>query len=178
MISLAGETDEMVKLLLEGLKKNNLYDNTVLILFADHCTNCNKEILSKHKITSDHRMDHTPFLIWSANMKGEIINKTNGQLDILPTIFNLFGIPYQEKSMIGRDIFDKNNLGFAFFEDNSWIDGKILVNNGKIIKLKNISEYDIDKNYISNKSKEAREKFRRNDLTLKCDYLKNIINKN
>ena len=175
---LAGETDEMVKLLLEGLKKNNLYDNTVLILFADHCTNCNKEILSKHKITSDHRMDHTPFLIWSANMKGEIINKTNGQLDILPTIFNLFGIPYQEKSMIGRDIFDKNNLGFAFFEDHSWIDGKILVNNGKIIKLNNISENEIDENYISNKTKEAREKFRRNDLTLKYDYLKNIINKN
>ena len=175
---LAGETDEMVKLLLEGLKKNNLYDNTVLILFADHCTNCNKEILSKHKITSDHRMDHTPFLIWSANMKGEIINKTNGQLDILPTIFNLFGIPYQEKSMIGRDIFDKNNLGFAFFEDHSWIDGKILVNNGKIIKLNNISENEIDENYISNKTKEAREKFQRNDLTLKYDYLKNIINKN
>ena len=175
---LAGETDEMVKLLLEGLKKNNLYDNTVLILFADHCTNCNKEILSKHKITSDHRMDHTPFLIWSANMKGEIINKTNCQLDILPTIFNLFGIPYQEKSMIGRDIFDKNNLGFAFFEDYSWIDGKILVNNGKIIKLNNISENEIDENYISNKTKEAREKFQRNDLTLKYDYLKNIINKN
>ena len=111
-------------------------------------------------------------------MKGEIINKTNGQLDILPTIFNLFGIPYQEKSMIGRDIFDKNNLGFAFFEDHSWIDGKILVNNGKIIKLNNISENEIDENYISNKTKEAREKFQRNDLTLKYDYLKNIINKN
>ena len=175
---LAGETDEMIKLLLEGLKKNNLYDNTVLILFADHATNCNKRILSQHKITKDHRIDHTPFLIWSANMKGEIINKTNCQLDILPTILNLFGIPYQEKSMIGRDIFDKNNLGFAYFDDFSWIDSKILVNNGKIIKLKNISEYDIDKNYISNKSKEAREKFRRNDLTLKYDYLKNIINKN
>ena len=130
----AGETDEMIKLLLEGLKKNNLYDNTVLILFAEHRTDCNKRILSKHKITSDHRIDHTPFLIWSANMKGEIINKTNCQLDILPTILNLFGIPYQEKSMIGRDIFDKNNLGFAFFDDYSWFDSKILVNNGKIIK--------------------------------------------
>ena len=173
---LAGETDEMVKILLEGLKKNNLYDNTVLILFADHATNCNKRILSQHKITKDHRIDHTPFLIWSANMKGEIINKTNCQLDILPTILNLFGIPYQEQSMIGRDIFDKNNLGFAFFDDYSWIDGKILVNHGKIIKLKDTSENDIDNNYISNKAEEAREKFRRNDLTLKYDYLKNIIN--
>ena len=174
----AGETDEMIKLLLEGLKKNNLYDNTVLILFSDHRTNCNKRIISKYKITSDHRIDHTPFLIWSANMKGEIINKTNCQLDILPTILNLFGIPYQENSMVGRDIFDKNNLGFAFFDDYSWIDGKILFNNGKIIKLNNISENDIDKKYILNKSNEAREKFKQNDLTLKYDYLKYIINKN
>ena len=175
---LAGETDEMIKLLLEGLKKNNLYDNTVLIFFADHCTNGIRKILSKYKITSDHRINHTPFLIWSANMKGEMINKTNCQLDILPTILNLFGIPFEEKSMIGRDIFDKNNLGFAFFDDYSWIDGNILVNNEKIINLKNLSENEIDKKYISNKTKEALEKFKRNDLTLKYDYLKYIINKN
>ena len=111
-------------------------------------------------------------------MKGEIIDKTNCQLDILPTILNLFGIPFEEKSMIGRDIFDKNNLGFSFFDDYSWIDGKILVNNGKIIKLKDISDKDIDKNYILNKTKEAIEKFKQNDLTLKFDYLKYIINKN
>ena len=168
----------MIKLLLEGLKKNNLYDNTVLILFADHRTNCEKSVISKYKITYDHRINHTPFLIWAANMKGEIINKTSCQLDILPTILNLFGIPYQEISMIGRDIFDKNNLGFAAFDDYSWIDGRIYVNNGKIINLKNISKNEIDENYILNKTQEAIEQFRRNDLTLKYDYLKYIINKN
>lgn len=175
---LAGETDEMIKLLLEGLKKNNLYDNTVLMLFADHCTNGYKKLLSKYKIISDSRINHTPFLIWSANMKGEIINKTSSQLDILPTILNLFGIPFKEKCMLGRDIFDKNNLGFAFFDDYSWTDGKILVNNEKIIHLKNISENHINKKYIINKSQQAIEKFKQNDLTLKYDYLKYIINKN
>ena len=174
----AGETDEMVKLLLGGLKKNNLYNNTIILFFADHSTGLDFNILSKHKITYDHRIDHTPFFIWSAKMKGKIINKASCQLDILPTVLNLFGIPFQEKTMIGRDILDKKNLGLAFFYDYSWIDGKILLNNGNIVKLTNISDKEIDKKYILNKNKEVREILKKNDLTLKYDYLKYILNKN
>ncbi len=174
---LAGETDEMVKLLIEGLKKHNLYNDTIIVFFADHCAQMNKKQLSKYKITNDQRINHTPFFIWSANMKETIVNKTNCQLDILPTILNLFGIPFQEKSMIGRDIFDKSNSGIAFFDDYSWIDGKILVNNGNIKKIKNISDNEIDRNYVKNKTKEIRERFKQNDLTLKYDYLKYILNK-
>ncbi len=172
---LAGETDEMVKLLIEGLKKHNLYNDTIIVFFADHCAQMNKKQLSKYKITNDQRINHTPFFIWSANMKETIVNKTNCQLDILPTILNLFGIPFQEKSMIGRDIFDNNNLGLVIFEDNSWIDGKILFNNGNITKLQNISDNEIDKNYISNKTQEVRDRLRQNDLTLKYNYLKYIL---
>ena len=173
----AAETDEMVKLLMEGLKKNNLYNDTIIIFFADHCAALNLKLLSKYKKTYDKRINHTPFFIWSANMKGTNISKTSCQLDILPTILNLFGIPFQEKSMIGRDIFDKNNSGIAFFDDYSWIDGKILVNNGNITKLQNISEEEIDRNYVKIKTQEIRERFKQNDLTLKYDYLKNILNK-
>jgi phosphoglycerol transferase MdoB-like AlkP superfamily enzyme len=174
---LSGETDEMVQLLLEGLKKHNLYKNTVIIIYADHSTYIDYNILSKHKITYDHRIDHTPFFIWSANMKGKIINKASCQLDILPTALNLFGIPFQEKTMIGRDIFDNKNSGLAFFDDYSWIDGKILLNNGKIVKLKNISDNEIDEKYILNNNQEVIERFKQNDLTLKLDYLKYILNK-
>jgi phosphoglycerol transferase MdoB-like AlkP superfamily enzyme len=147
---LAGETDKMVQLLLKGLKKHNLYNNTIILFYADHSTFFEHKILSKYKITYDHRIDHTPFFIWSANMRGKSINKASCQLDILPTVLNLFGIPFQEKTMIGRDIFDKNNSGLAFFDDYSWIDGKILINNGKIVKLKKISDNEIDKKYILN----------------------------
>ena len=175
---LAEETDEMVKLLMEGLKKHNLYNNTIIVFYTDHSVGfANNKILSKYKITYDQRINHTPFFIWSSNMKEKIINKVNSQLDILPTILNLFGIPFQEKSMIGRDIFDNNNLGIAFFDDYSWIDGKILVNNGNITKLQNISDNEIDKNYILKTTQEVRERFKQYDLTLKYNYLKNILNK-
>ena len=47
-----------------------------------------------------------------------------------------------------------------------------------IVKLKNISDKEIDEKYILNKNQEVRERFKQNDLTLKYDYLKNILNKN
>ena len=59
----AGETDEMVKLLLEGLKKNNLYNDTIILFFADHCSNFDYNILSKHKITYDHRVLYSIFYL-------------------------------------------------------------------------------------------------------------------
>ena len=87
----AEEVDRMVKLLMEGLKSHNLLDNTVLVFFSDHTAGgFNKRILSKYKITTDQRINHTPFFIWSSNIKGKTIDKTNSQLDILPTILNLF----------------------------------------------------------------------------------------
>ena len=121
---------------------------------------------------------YTPFFIWSSNLKGKIINKASCQLDILSTVLNLFEIPFQEETMIGRDIFDKKNSGLAFFFDYSWIDGKILLNNGNIVKLKNISDNEIDEKYILNNNQEVRDRFKQNDLILKYDYLKYILNTN
>ena len=177
--NLAEEVDRMVKLLLEGLKSHNLLDNTVLVFFSDHTAGgFNKRILSKYKITTDQRINHTPFFIWSSNIKGKTIDKTNSQLDILPTILNLFGVPFLEKVVIGRDIFDKDYSGIAYFSDYSWIDGNILFNNGNITKLKdNNSNNQTDNKYISKKSKEVKLRLKQNDLTLKYDYLKNILKK-
>ena len=47
-----------------------------------------------------------------------------------------------------------------------------------IIKLKNISDNEIDEKYNLIKNKEVKERYKQNDLTLKYDYLKNILNKN
>ena len=58
------------------------------------------------------------------------------------------------------------------------IDGNILFNNGKITKLKdNNSNNQTDNKYISKKSKEVKLRLKQNDLTLKYDYLKNILKK-
>lgn len=166
----ASETDNMVGLLIQALKDNGLYDNTVIVAYADHYlyTLDDKSILDKYKETSNNLINHTPFFIWSSDL-GQLtsISKVNMHMDILPTVLNLFGIDYNSNNYIGHDILSNDFKGYAFFSDYSWYDGKVYVENQQITNGKKMSKNKLDSmnNLISNVIK-------KNDLTLKYDYFK------
>ena len=92
----AKETDYFVSLLLDKLKTNNLLDNTVLVVFSDHYlyTLEDQTILNKYKNTSNNLINKTPFFIYDNGNTKKTINKVTSQLNILPTVLNLFGIEY------------------------------------------------------------------------------------
>lgn len=166
----ASETDNMVGLLIQALKDNGLYDNTVIVAYADHYlyTLDDKSILDKYKETSNNLINHTPFFVWSSDL-GQLtsISKVNMQMDILPTVLNLFGIDYNSNNYIGHDILSNNFKGYAFFSDYSWYDGKVYVENQQITNGKKMSKNKLDSmnNLIS-------DVIKKNDLTLKYDYFK------
>lgn len=166
----ASETDNMVGLLIQALKDNGLYDNTVIVAYADHYlyTLDDKSILDKYKETSNNLINHTPFFIWSSDL-GQLtsISKVNMQMDILPTVLNLFGIDYNSNNYIGHDILSNDFKGYAFFSDYSWYDGKVYVENQQITNGKKMSTNKLDSmnNLIS-------DVIKKNDLTLKYDYFK------
>ena len=166
----ASETDNMVGLLIQALKDNGLYDNTVIVAYADHYlyTLDDKSILDKYKETSNNLINHTPFFIWSSDL-GQLtsISKVNMQLNILPTVLNLFGIDYNSNNYIGHDILSNDFKGYAFFSDYSWYDGKVYVENQQITNGKKMSKNKLDSmnNLIS-------DVIKKNDLTLKYDYFK------
>lgn len=153
----ASETDNMVKLLIEALKENGLYENTVIIAFTDHYlyTLKDQSILEKYKNTDRNLINQTPFFIWSYDMAPLEVDKINSQLDILPTVLNMFGINYNENDYIGNDIFDDKFSGYVFFDDYSWYDGNIYAEKG----TDNESMNEI-----------IDRKIKQNDLTLKNDY--------
>ena len=168
----AGETDYMVGLLMEALEENELYDNTVIIAYADHYlyTLNDKTILDKYKNTDDNLINKTPFFIWSSDFeRASYIEKVNSQIDILPTVLNLFGVEYTPEYYIGRDILDKSYRGYVFFSDYSWYDGNAYVEggevtNGAVIEQKTLEEMNTLINDL----------VRKNDMTLKYDYFRRI----
>jgi len=166
----AKETDYMMELLLQNLKEKNLYENTVIVVFTDHYlyTLENKTILEKYKETDNNLINHTPFFIWSHDLKQKNIKEPTSQLNILPTVLNLFGIKYNPNNYIGTDALNPKYDGIVFFDDYSWYDGNVYVENGEVTNNKKIS-YDKleEKNYyINNITK-------KNDLALKFNYFKN-----
>ena len=165
----AGETDYMVGLLLEALKENGLYENTVIVAYADHYlyTLNDKTVMEPYKETSNNLINQTPFFVWSKGIDAIEIEKVNAQIDILPTVLNLFGIKYGEQYYIGNDIFDPNYQGYVFFSDYSWYDGNIYVENGEITQGVTAG---VNPEYITDMDKMIHQVIQRNDLTQKYDY--------
>ncbi len=166
----AGETDYMVGLLIQALKDNNLYDDTVIVAYADHYlyTISDKTILDQYKNTTNNLINHTPLFIWSSKIKKKAITKVTSQINILPTVLNLFGMEYHKVYYSGDDALDKSYTGIAFFNDYSWYDGKIYVDST------GITNKNADPTLVSEKSEYVNFLIKKNDLVLKYDYFKDL----
>ena len=108
----AKETDYMIELLLKELKERELLDKTTIVVFTDHYlyTLSDKTILDKYKNTSNNLINHTPFFIYTNNKDKKTIKTVTSQLNILPTVLNLFGIEYNPNYYLGQDALGKNYI--------------------------------------------------------------------
>lgn len=170
----AKETDYMIELLLKKLEEEDILDNTVIAVFTDHYlyTISDQTILEKYKETNNNLINKTPFFIWKNNIDKKTVKEVTSQLNILPTLLNLFGNEYHPNYYIGADALNNNYQGIVFFSDYSWYDGNVYVDGGIVTNNKNINQINLeDKNYYINYL------IRKNDLTLKYNYFKTIKNK-
>lgn len=171
----AGETDRMIGLLMDNLKEKGLYDNTVVVFFADHYayTVSDKNLLAPYKDIDTNLINKTDFFIWSSDIKPFNVNKTTSQLNILPTILNLFNLYDHPSYYVGEDALDSSYSGYVFFNDYTWYDGKrYVLANGEVLKgLKATPDY------INSMATMINEKTRKNDEVLKTNYFKVLKNK-
>jgi len=171
----AKETDYMVELLLQNLREKNLIENTVIAVFTDHYlyTLTDQTIIEGYKETTNNLINKTPFFIWNNNLESKKVTEVTSQLNILPTLLNLFGLEYHPNYYIGKDALNSNYEGIVFFSDYSWYNGKVYVDGGIVTNDKYIDPLELDdKNYYINYI------IRKNDLTLKYNYFKTIKSKN
>ena len=68
----------------------------------------------------------TFFMLTATFVKEEPIqvDEPTYSLDILPTVSNLFGMEYDSRLLVGRDVFAKNTTPLALFRNYSWITDK------------------------------------------------------
>lgn len=116
-------TDEAIGQFIDELKAAGLYDNTVIALYGDHHgLNCGMEDVYDRMSQFIGRsydydeMLNVPLII---NVPGsgikETIHTTGGQIDFLPTIGNIMGLPIADDHFIlGQDIANAKD-GFVAF---------------------------------------------------------------
>lgn len=151
-------TDETIKLFLEELDKNGQLDNTVIMIYGDHCGvhKFYEDLIVDAPLEGDWWQDNDkeiPFIIYNKEIEGKIISNAGGQVDFLPTISYLLGID--------KEKFQNSSMGRILVNTNR--DSTIL-NNGEI---KGTPKDEDEKNHLDNVFKIA-------DLIIEGNYF-NIL---
>ena len=102
-------------------------------------------------------------------MKKIDVDKVAMSIDVIPTVYNLFGLDYDSRLFMGKDIFS-NSEGIAFFKNRSFVTekGTYLANSNKMINTKEeVSQEYIDmiNNIVANRRNISK-------LLIKSDYYK------
>ncbi|MBQ1678062.1 MAG: LTA synthase family protein [Oscillospiraceae bacterium] len=119
--------------LIAGLTEAGIADDTVIVLAASnypYALEQNDDYGNAEDYLAEHfgyepesliQRDHSALLIWSGCLEGKDLRVTSPScnLDIAPTLCNLFGLPFDSRLMLGRDVFsDREPL--VLWTNGSW----------------------------------------------------------
>lgn len=119
------ELDRAMESLLAQLEAAGQLENTVICLYPDHypygLSNKSIEELAGEDLSESLELYRSTMILWSGDRKEPVmVEKPCSNLDILPTLSNLFGVPFDSRLMMGRDIFS-SDPGLVIFSDTSYI---------------------------------------------------------
>lgn len=119
------ELDQAMAYLLEQLEQKGILEDTVICLAADHYPyGLDKKFIDElagHEVEENFELYKSTLILWSGDMESPIVtDKFCSSLDILPTLSNLFGLEYDSRLMMGRDILSDSE-GLVVFSNHSFI---------------------------------------------------------
>ena len=168
--TLVKKTDNFLKILLERLKKDGLLDDTIIVLYADHHSYSYKytqeDLKIFDKVDPSYKVKPIPFVIYNPKIgHKEFKDIYFNDIDMVPTLLNLFGVKYNPDYYLGRDVFSKAHKNIAMFTDLTWFDGKVYSGN----RWEDLSSEEYKKNteYVNDKVKLS-------EMIISNNYLNNI----
>lgn len=165
------ELDKAIERLLYILEENNKLNDTLIVIVPDHYPYglTTKELNEKSSFNRDDKFDlyRTTLIMYNPNIKRTEIDKYVSGLDIVPTIYNLFGVQYDSRLYSGTDVFS-NSEGIVMLSDRSWI-----TNKGKYDSILNKYTPGMNKSYVKNTNIKVDNKFKAASLIIDTDYYRN-----
>lgn len=168
------ELDKALAKLIEYLEESNQLANTVIALSSDHypygltLDEINeKSTYERDDLFEKHR-NH--FLVWNSQTEPIIIDKLGSSLDVLPTLLNLFGIDYDSRLLMGKDLLSDSEP-IVIYSDRSFITEKGYYNSITSTFKSNNNEA-VDQAYLDKFKKIVYDKFYLSRQILDNNYYK------
>ena len=126
------ELDRALEYLIDRLDEAGKLEKTVIVMVPDHypygLTDSQWKGLIGHKIGYDGMERYqNDLVIWNSAMETIEIDKPCTQVDVLPTLLNLFGFTYDSRLYSGMDILS-DSYGLAMTANQSFVTDKIIYN--------------------------------------------------
>ena len=111
-------TDFCYQQFFQAAQKEKYYANTIFVFVGDHGIGGNANAMyplswTEQRLTNEH----VPLLFYApALLQPKLVHSVSSQIDIMPSVAGLLGIPYHNNSM-GKNLFDTTNT----IEENAFI---------------------------------------------------------
>ncbi|MCI5773630.1 MAG: LTA synthase family protein, partial [Erysipelotrichaceae bacterium] len=125
-LSKAMVLDEALNHLINDLKADDLLKDTIILIYADHHPlkmdyDTIQTCSYMDRTTHSYSIDHTPLIIYGADIQPQTFSQLCSTFDIVPTLANLMGIEFDPRFYIGNDYFAPNKQTMTIFANGDFL---------------------------------------------------------
>lgn len=172
------ELDRALEELIRRLIEAGIAEKTVIALSSDHYPyGWEKERLDElagHEVDPNFEVYRNHFILWNPGMENNIIiDKPASSMDILPTLCNLFGLTYDSRLLMGRDILSDSEP-LVILSNRSFITDKAMYNSvtNEVI---NLTDEELPRDYVKNMNAVIKNKFTVSKSIIQTDYYRYVF---
>ena len=167
------ELERGLAYLMEALEEAGKLDDTVFVMSCDHYPYgmpdwAYNELAGKELDTTFERYHNTLFIYCSDMEEPVAVDKYCFGPDVIPTVYNLFGIEYDSRLFSGRDILSDAE-GLVIFNNYSWITSKARynANSGVLYPAEGV---ELPDGYVDTVSRVVADRIKYAQYILNYDY--------
>lgn len=190
------ELEYALTYLMEELEKAGAADDTVIVLSADHYpyaltqnspVDYYNELSKKNDSEDDISRYENTLILWCGDMEEPVtIDTPCSSLDIVPTLSNLFGLPYDSRLFAGTDLLSSNydpttpsfHMPLVIFPDGGFGTGWSTVAGSFEAKTRTFTPsegFSVDDDFVSAVTAIAETKYLNSRLIIAEDYYRTVI---
>ncbi len=185
-IQAAHYVDSAVGKLVRDLQDEGLWDDTILIFYGDHDNsvydwNLYEKFFGRavSELDKDRIVRQVPFFIHlPGDDQAGIFEKAVGQIDTLPTLMHLLGVPAEGRYLMGLSMLSEARKSVVF-RNGGFTDGKVyfvpsgdgLIENGRCYSLESEEQTEIDVASCAEGAESAKRDLSVSDMTIENNLL-------